>query len=113
MFYINVICIAFICVIITDIFGFFNEITSIISGWITGGTVKKPFSFRPITCSKCQTFWLGIITMFIMGCVSLPNVLFVLGCSWSTLVIPGLIYLIESFINKLYEEFNNYFNLNV
>lgn len=111
MFYINVICIAFICVIITDIFGFFNEITSIISGWMTGGTVKKPFSLRPITCSKCQTFWLGIITMFIMGCVSLPNVLFVLGCSWSTLVIPAFFYFIESVINKFFSDLGNWLNL--
>lgn len=112
MFYINCICVAVIFVLISDIFQFWDNFSPIISRLMTKGVVSKPIPSKIMTCSLCQSHWVNVIIMFVMGCVSIPNYLFILGCSFMTLVLPSIIFFIEGFINEILKELNNYFDLN-
>lgn len=74
MIYINILMIGLIMVFALDVSGFWNEITSIISGWLTNGQIKKPITLKPFSCSLCMTFWLSLIYVIIMNSFSLPMV---------------------------------------
>lgn len=105
MFYINVLCVAVICVLITDIFQFWNTFSSRLMFWFTKGRFQKPIQFKLFQCVLCQTHWISVITMFIMGCVTLPNYLYILLLAYSTNIIKNLLLIAEdkiiNLINKL------------
>lgn len=105
MFYINVLCVAVICVLITDIFQFWNTFSSRLMYWFTKGKFSKPIQFKLFQCSLCQTHWISVIIMFLMGCISLPNYLYILLMAYSTNIIKNLLFIIEdkimSLLNKL------------
>ena len=108
MFYLNCICVALIFVLISDIFHFWDNFSPIITKWLTKGKVEKPIPSKIMTCSLCQSHWVNLIMMFIMGVPSIPNYLFILVCAWLTTIMPGLIFLIENTITKIISKINHY-----
>lgn len=111
MIYVNVLLIAVIFSFGLDVGGFWNEITSIISGWLTKGVVKKPFELKPFSCSLCMTFWTSLVYVLCIGAFSLPMLAWICLCSYLTLVIPAFFYFIESVINKFFSDLGNWLNL--
>lgn len=106
MFYINVLCITLICVMVTDMTDFFQNVKKGICYLLTKGKFKSDnYRIHWLDCSLCQTNILGIITMFLMGCVTLPNYLYVLTLAIFTPVIKDIIStvfnLMETLITKI------------
>ena len=54
------------------------------------------------------TVAVNLAMMFIMGCASIPNYLFILLCAWSTTLMPGFIFLIENLVTKIINKINSY-----
>ena len=93
-----------------DISGFWDEFSSIVSGWLTKGKVKKPFNLKPFSCPLCLTFWTGLVYIIVAG-FSLPLFLWVCVCSWMTTIYPVVFHFTESFIYKVFSELGEHFNL--
>lgn len=107
MTYLHILLIGAIWVFILDISGAWEEITSIISGWLTGGAVKKPFYIKPFGCSLCMTFWTTIIYLLIVHQLTIYT--FSFGCLVSfltprikdvLLTIDTLIAILINLINR-------------
>lgn len=98
---VNLICIAVICVIVTDILKFWDSLERPLSVIFD---TKVKFG-KPINCSTCQTFWLGLIYLLVWHCFTLPNLTLVLLIAVCTGVIGSLIWnildLLGSFVNLL------------
>lgn len=95
MFYINVLCVAVICVLITDIFQFWNTFSSRLMYYFTKGKFQKPIQFKLFQCATCQTHWISLIVMLCMGCVTLPNYMYILLISFSTNIIKNILLILE------------------
>ena len=101
MTYINIIIIGAIYVFILDISGAWSEITSMISGWITGGKIVKPINIKPFSCSLCMTFWTSLIYLAISH--RLPFYTFAFGClvAFLTPRIKDILLTLDSLLCKL------------
>ena len=111
MIYLNVLLIAVVITFGLDVAGFWNEATSIISGWLTKGVVKKPFVMKPFSCSLCMTFWTSLIYVLVVHALTLPMLTCICLCAWLTTVIPGIFYLIEGAITKFLSDMGNWMKL--
>lgn len=101
MFYINVLCVAVICVCFCDIFRVWNNITAEIMYWITNGKIRKPFQVKVFQCSLCLSHHINVIIMFLMSCVSLPNYLYIVILSFFTPIIKDILLTVEDKITNL------------
>lgn len=105
MFYINVLCVAVICVCFCDIFQVWDNITAEIMYWITKGKIRKPFQIKVFQCSLCLSHHINVIIMFLMSCVSLPNYLYIVILSFFTPIIKNILLTVEekiiNLLNKL------------
>lgn len=100
MFYLNVFFIAIICVIVTDLTDFFGNVKEWISLLLTKGRIRtNNYRLHWLDCPLCQTNIIGIITMCIMGCISIPNYLYILAIAYATPIIKDVIILAETAIN--------------
>ena len=89
-----------ICFII-DISGFIYTIKNIIWKWVFNGKREyREFRLKPLDCSLCMTFWIGIIWISIFE-FTLFNLLFV--CLFAALAedITGFIKIIKYLLNKV------------
>lgn len=111
MIYLNVFLIAVVISFGLDVAGFWNEVTSIITGWLTKGKIRKPFELKPFSCSLCMTFWSSLAYVITVHAFTLPMLAWICLCSWLTTVIPGIFYLIESVINKFLSDMGNWLSL--
>lgn len=101
MFYINVLCVVVICVCLCDIFHAWDNITAEIMYWITKGKIRKPFQIKVFQCSLCLSHHTNVIVMLCMGCVTLPNYLYIVILSFLTSVIKNILLVVEDKIIKL------------
>lgn len=102
MVYINILLIAVICVCIIDISGFIDTLKSALSKLLTKGKLTNSnYSLKPIDCSLCMTWWLGLIYLIICNSVSLLNIAILLLIAVSTPIINDIIRLIQDLIIKL------------
>lgn len=106
-FYLTALCVTLICVLITDVFGFWKEFSSLVTEWLTGGKLHKSIPMKIMTCSLCQSHWLNVIIMLVMGCGTIPNYLYILILSMLTGVMGSLLMLIESLLMKLIKWIND------
>lgn len=98
---IDCICIMVVCVLVIDQFRFVDEITTIISGWITNGHIRKPMDIKPFSCSLCSSFWLNLIYIIATGLFSIPMVVYILFLSWMTPVVNDIFTLVKQTILKI------------
>lgn len=101
MFYINVLCVTVICVFFCDIFQVWDNITAEIIYYLTKGKIRKPIDLKPFNCSLCLSHHIGVIIMFLMSCVSLPNYLYIVILSFFTSIIKNILLIVEDKIIKL------------
>lgn len=90
-----------ICVLVIDQFHFVDEITTIISGWMTNGNIKKPIQIKPFSCSLCMSWWINLIYIICMGMFSIPMVVYILFLSWMTPVVNDIFTLIKEIMMKI------------
>ena len=97
MVYINVLIISCICVIVTDLTDFWSFIKKIIWKMMFKNRPYKEFSFKLLDCSLCQTWWLGLICLLVMGQFSLINIGYVLLIAYLTPVLCNFFILVKEF----------------
>lgn len=94
--------IAVIVVCIVDISGFVDTLKSALSKLLTRGKFSNSnYSLKPIDCSLCSAFWLGLIYLIICNSISLLNIAILLLIAISTPIINDIIRFIQDLITKL------------
>ena len=108
----------FIIVYITDISGISLTLKQLFHLWLFN---EKPNNItwswsdihpllNIIDCSKCQTFWAGIITLITINQFSLLSLLCVCLLSYMTPVIKDIYYIINDLFVKTTSLINNILN---
>lgn len=94
--------IAVIVVCIVDISGFIDTVKSALNKLITKGKFSNSnYRLKPLDCSLCSTFWLGLAYLIYCNSVSLLNIAILLLIAISTPIINDIIRLIQDLITKL------------
>lgn len=97
---INCLLIQIFFIIVIDQLHFTDEITSIVSGWMTGGKIRRPMQIKPFTCSTCMGWWTNLVWIIATGCFSVPMVIYILVLSWMAPVFNGILTLIRNILLK-------------
>lgn len=106
MICIDLLLIGIIVTFCIDTSGFYGEITSIISGWMSNGKIKKPIMVKPWCCSLCMTFWTGLAYILISGAFSIGMVAYLCLVAWLTPVYNDLMILVKDSIIKIITKLN-------
>lgn len=105
----DLILIAVIVVCIVDISGFIDAIKSALNKIITKGKFSNSnYPLKPLDCSLCMSFWIGLIYLIICNSISLLNIAILLLIAISTPIINDVIKLIQDLIIKLIQVIENY-----
>lgn len=110
MIYLNILLLSAILVFILDLSGFVPYWENKIYKW-TFGVYPSPsydFTEKPLikllTCSLCQTFWVGIIYLLINQQFTIINLSYVALLAFLTPITKDILFLVR-------EAFNNLLNL--
>lgn len=108
MVLINLILIAYITVFIVDISGAIESFKSGLKWLLTKGKMKNSdYVLKPIDCSLCMTFWIGIAYLLITSNFTLPYLGFVCLLACFANLIKSSILLVEdvlvTIINLIYK----------
>ena len=98
---INCLLITIFFVIVIDQLHFVDDITSVISGWMTNGKIKKPISLKPFSCSTCMSFWTNLAYIIITNQFSILMVLYILVLSWGTPIINSILSFVINAVLKM------------
>lgn len=107
MTYINILLIGLILVFVLDVSGFYQEITSIVSGWMTNGKIKKPIMVKPFCCSLCMTFWTSLVYVIVLNQFSVPMLAYICLISYLTPVFNDIMVLVRELLKTLIIKINN------
>lgn len=102
MIYWNILLLAVICVIVTDLTDFFDYVKKLI--WILAFGHNKPYKelrIKLLDCSLCQTFWLSIIYVIWVGKVGIGILAYILIVAYLTTVIRDIIVMVRDYLVKL------------
>lgn len=97
MIYINILLIATILVIVTDISDFPNTIKHLIWKWLKPKSPYREYRLHLIDCSFCQTWWASLICILVMGELHLYTLAFALFVAFLTPVINIALHFIYDF----------------
>lgn len=108
MVLIELVLLAYIVVMIVDISGAIDSLKSGLKWLMTKGKMNNSdYRLKPIDCSLCMTFWVGIIYLLIHGIFCVKYVAFVLLLACFTEVIKSSILLVKdiaiTIINWIYK----------
>lgn len=106
----NLFLITLITVLIIDISGFINSIKFLISKILKIKDYRN-IRLKPIDCSFCMNFWLGIIYLFITSNITLLNLSIVLLLSFSTETLKDVLTMIKDILTKIINEIYTLLNL--
>ena len=108
---INCLFITIIWVVVLDQLHFWDDITSVISGWLTNGKIKKPIQLKPFNCSVCMSFWTNLAYIIVTNQFSILMVLYILVLSWSTPIISSILTLVKNLFLKFINTIANKFDI--
>ena len=108
---IDCLLITIIFVIITDQLHFWEEFSSSIKSLITKGKFKSPIRCKILECSTCQSWWVNLIYIIIIGKFSIFMIGYILLLSWSAPVINSIFTLGKNLFLKLINTIANKFDL--
>lgn len=95
-------CIVVIVVIITDISGFNTTLKSVIKWILTKGKFSNgDYSLKIVDCSLCQSWWLQLIYLLVVGEISIINIVIALLFAMFTINIKDILLLIRDTITKI------------
>lgn len=99
---IDLMIIAFIVVFIVDISGAIDSFKSGIKWILTKGKMSNSdYRLKPLDCSLCTTFWVGLIYLLMTGHFTLPFIGFVCLLATFAGILKGILLLIEDAITKI------------
>ena len=98
---INCLFITIIWIVILDQLHFWDDITSVISGWMTNGKIKKPIPLKPFSCSTCMSFWTNLIYIIAIGHCTIPMILYIVVLSWGTPIINSILSFVINAVLKM------------
>ena len=109
MIFSNLLLIAFITVFIIDYSGFIDEMDKILTKVLKS---KTPLHIpKPLSCSLCSTFWLGLIYLICVNQFTLLNIAGVIVVSAFTPEILAFIYLMKDLFNSIIDSVCKIMNL--
>lgn len=108
---INCLFITIICVVILDQLHFWDDITSVISGWMTNGKIKKPIPLKPFSCSVCMSWWTNLAYIIVTNQFSILMILYILTLSWTTPIISSILTLVKNLFLKFVNTIANKFDI--
>ena len=108
---INCLLITIFFVIVIDQLHFVDDITSVISGWMTNGKIKKPIQLKPFSCSTCMSWWTNLAYIIITNQFSILMVLYILTLSWTTPIISSILSLVKNLFLKMINTIANKFDI--
>ena len=99
---INLILIQLILVFLIDLSGAMNSLKMVLSKWLTKGTIESTnYRIKPLDCSLCMTFWVGLIYLFAIHSLTLPLAGLVCLLAFLTPVASDALRLVKDLITKL------------
>ena len=98
---INCLFITIIWVVILDQLHFWDDFSTMISGWLSGGKIKKPLDWKPFNCSTCMSFWTNLAYIIVTNQFSIFMVLYILTLSWSTPIINSILSFVINAVLKM------------
>ena len=98
---INCLLITIFFVIVIDQLHFVDDITSVISGWMTNGKIKKPIQLKPFSCSTCMSWWTNLIYILAIGHCTIPMILYIVVLSWGTPIINSILSFVINAVFKM------------
>lgn len=108
---INCLFITIIWVVVLDQLHFWDDITSVISGWMTNGKIKKPIPLKPFSCSVCMSWWTNLAYIIITNQFSILMILYILTLSWTTPIISSILTLVKNLFLKFINTIANKFDI--
>lgn len=108
---INCLFITIIWVVILDQLHFWDDFSTMISGWLSGGKIKKPLDWKPFNCSTCMSFWTNLAYIIITNQFSILMVLYILTLSWGTPIISSILTLVKNLFLKFINTIANKFDI--
>lgn len=108
---INCLFITIIWVVVLDQLHFWDDITSVISGWMTNGKIKKPIQLKPFSCSVCMSWWTNLAYIIITNQFSILMILYILTLSWTTPIISSILTLVKNLFLKFLNTIANKFDI--
>lgn len=96
----NILLITIGFVIVSDILQFWNNFSPIISGWLTGGKIKKAIPSKIMTCSTCQSWWTGLLYIILTHQLTIPMVVYTLFVASMAPVISDFLRLLTELIKS-------------
>lgn len=91
-----------ITVMIIDMSGFTVSLKKFVSWLLTGGKlVKTDFDLKPLTCSFCMTWWVGLIYLICTGTINFFHLYILLLLCCFTVPFKNLLQLIIMGINTI------------
>ena len=102
--WLNIFLIAIILVIITDLSGIVEYIKSHLYFRLRGTYDYPPSWDTPIihlmSCSLCQTWWVGLVYLIVIGQVTIPAIAYLLAIAYLTTTIKDIIVFIKETLTK-------------
>ena len=98
---INCLLITIFFVIVIDQLHFVDDITSVISGWMTNGKIKKPIQLKPFSCSTCMSWWTNLVYIIAIGHCTIPMILYIVVLSWGTPIINSILSFVINAVLKM------------
>ena len=108
---INCLFITIICVLILDQLHFWDDFSTMISGWLSGGKIKKPLDWKPFNCSVCMSWWTNLAYIIVTNQFSILMVLYILTLSWTTPIISSILTLVKNLFLKFINTIANKFDI--
>ena len=98
---INCLFITIIWVVVLDQLHFWDDFSMMISGWLSGGKIKKPLDWKPFNCSVCMSFWTNLAYIIVTNQFSILMILYILVLSWSTPIINSILSFVINAVLKM------------
>ena len=108
---INCLFITIIWVVVLDQLHFWDDFSTMISGWLSGGKIKKPLDWKPFNCSVCMSFWTNLAYIIVTNQFSILMVLYILTLSWGTPIISSILTLVKNLFLKFINTIANKFDI--
>lgn len=108
---INCLFITIIWVLILDQLHFWDDFSTMISGWLSGGKIKKPLDWKPFNCSVCMSFWTNLAYIIVTNQFSILMILYIVVLSWGTPIISSILTLVRNLFLKLVNTIANKFDI--
>ena len=108
---INCLFITIIWVVVLDQLHFWDDFSTMISSWLSGGKIKKPLDWKPFNCSTCMSWWTNLAYIIVTNQFSILMVLYILTLSWGTPIISSILTLVKNLFLKTINTIANKFDI--